>query len=591
MKNKLFNDKRNRYLIPGCCLFILIIIIFSGIKANHEVQDVVQKQFNEQQLLQSRQTASGIMAFLNERTIIIETLARHYPDNEHYPMFGEFINVYNQTTDIYSIQILDKSGIVTLGYPEENTPLGYDIYEQKRGDPEAESVLVDTFERVKNSKQTVISRPIMLLEGELGIFIWVPVYKNNTFDGVILAIIKISDISNRLLQHNSSKFIYMIDDNGMILYDGSGRYNPGENSLNKSGLGNPLLREIITNQINGNQGTGYYFEDDAGIKRLVAYSPITWRNLNLSIAVTTPESEVDELISSVYKEQLKFVGISVGFILLATVLIIILLFRWNKALEIEVAEKTGEIRESNRLLQKANRRLLELDKAKSDFLSMVSHELKTPLTAMRLSAEMCLEDEIDINLRKKLHEKLIRNIDRLAMMIDDLLNTSQIESGRMKYNMEMVDLGEIISTSIDIIKNESDKKELTIVTDIPANLAKIPADKDRLVQVFVNLLGNAVKFSQQDGNVEIKAVEFEKYVEVHVKDNGIGIPADKLEYIFDKFYQVDSTSSRSHGGSGLGLFITKSIVEEHGGSINVESMPGKGSLFAVTLPKEPAVIH
>ena len=583
MKNRLFNDKRNRYLISVCCLLILILILFLGIQAHQEVKEVVHKQYNEQQLLNSKYIASGIEAFLNERTLIIETLARHYPDDEAYSMFGEFINVYNQTTDIYAIQFLDENGIVTMGYPEENTPVGYDIYERKRGDPDAESLLINTFEKVKNTKETEISRPIMLLEGELGTFIWTPVYEKNEFRGAILAIIKISEISNRLLEHDSSGLIYIIGDNGMILYDGSGRYEPGENYLNKS-EGIPLLNEIIINQIKGNEGIDYYL-DDNGIERFVAYSPITWRKVNMSIAVTTPLSKVDELIASIYKKQIIFVSTSGGFILLATLLIMILLFRWNKELEIEVNEKAGKIKQSNELLQKANKRLLELDKAKSDFLSMVSHELKTPLTAMRLSAEMCLDDKINRNLRKNLHEKLISNIDRLTLMVNDLLNTSQIESGSIKYNREMVDLGEIINNSIDTMKETSDKKEIIITIDIPGKLMKISGDKDRLIQVFVNLLSNAVKFSQDGSVVEIKVAEFDKYFEVCVKDNGIGIPTDKLELIFDKFYQIDSTSSRPYGGSGLGLFITKSIVEEHGGSIKVESTYGKGSVFTVTLMK------
>lgn len=585
MKYNLFNDKRGKYLISACCLAIILIILFMGEKTHHEVRDVVQEQFNEQQLLYSKQIAIGIVSFLNERTIMIETLARHYHGDEHHPIFDEFANVYNETTDIYAIQFLNESGIVTFGYPEKNTPVGYDIYEKKRGDSEADSLLINTFEKVKNTKKSEISRPVMLMEGELGTFIWAPVYKKNDFKGVVLAIIKISDISNHIVKiPELSDIIRIIDDRGMILYDNSGRYKPGYNYLNKSRVGNPQLRNIIINQINGHEGNGHIFENEE-YESLVAYSPIIWRSMNLSVSITTPESKIDDLISSVYKKQLIFVSVSGGFVLLATLLIIILLFRWNKELEIEVNEKAGKIKQSNELLQKVNKRLLELDRHKSDFLSMVSHELKTPLTAMRLSAELCLEDKIDPNLKKNLHEKLISNIDRLTLIVNDLLNTSQIESGSIKYSREIVDLGEIISNSVDTIKETSDKKEITITLDIPGKLMNISGDKDRLIQVFVNLLSNAIKFSQNGSLVEIKIAEFDKYFEVCVKDSGIGIPTDKLESIFDKFYQIDSTSSRPYGGSGLGLFITKSIVEEHGGSIKVESTYGEGSVFMVTLMK------
>jgi len=143
----------------------------------------------------------------------------------------------------------------------------------------------------------------------------------------------------------------------------------------------------------------------------------------------------------------------------------------------------------------------------------------------------------------------------------------------------------IVNAAVENITKEAQGKGLTLKTDIPENLSKIHADKDKLIQVFLNLLSNALKFTNRNGSVEIKAIEFKKNIEVHVKDNGVGIPPEELDKIFDRFYQVDNTSTRPCGGSGIGLAITKGIVEGHGGTIRVESKRGNGSDFIVTLNK------
>jgi len=204
---------------------------------------------------------------------------------------------------------------------------------------------------------------------------------------------------------------------------------------------------------------------------------------------------------------------------------------------------------------------------------------------VKTSSEFLLESDPDPNTRKEMLELIIKSIDRLTRMVNDLLDISRIESGRMRYEKEIVDLRYIVNAAVENITKEAQDKGLTLKTDIPENLSKIKADKDKLIQVFLNLLSNALKFTNRNGSVEIKAIEFEKIIEVHVKDNGVGIPPWELDKIFDKFYQVDNTSTRSYGGSGIGLAITKGIVEGLGGTIRVESKQGSGSDFIVTLNK------
>ncbi len=577
------NNRWSLLAIIFFCIIVVTFIAFLGIRANNEVQNIVQKQFIDQQLLLSRQMSTGIENFLNERTINIEILANSLSDAPPDRIIFAFKNVYNSTNGIYVLEFVNESGIVTLGYPEENTPLGYDIY--KRGNPRNEPISED-FERAKKNKETYITSPMTLLEGGQGSFIWTPVYKDGEFKGMVLAIIKIEDISNRFLKNDDSSGIYLIDKDGVVLYDSSEKYLVGENYLTALNDTNPLLQQILHEQIKGAEGTGYYFEGNKSDKKLIAYSPIRWRDQQWSIAVTSSESEVGALIYSVYVKQGLFIGVAIGFILLGSLSIIILLSGWNKSLEIEVAKKTSELKNSNELLQNANVKLTELDRLKSDFISLVSHELKTPLSAIRTSAEF-LESEgnTDPNVQKEMLANIIRNIDRQTHMINNILDLSKIEAGKMEFRFEEIDFHEVAGIALQNIEQPALKKGSTISCDIPDMLSSVYADKEKLVIVLNNLLGNALKFTPAGGKIVLSAKEMYDNIEVKVKDTGIGIEKDKLAKIFDKFYQVDSTSRRKVGGSGLGLSIAYGIIRAHGSEINVESTPGKGSTFFFRLKK------
>jgi len=576
-KFTLGNNKCNLLLIIIICTLIISLITLYGIRLNEDIHGIAQEQFTHQQLLLSKQMSTGIEEFLNQKTINIEILANHISDTPPDEMITEFMNVYYHSRGIHVIEFINESGVITMGYPFEDIPVGYDLYEHDRA---------YTFEKARDNKKTYIARPFPLFEGGLGVTIWSPVYDGDEFKGVVLAIIRLSDISNRFLQtYDSPEEVYVVDEFGTILYDSADRYRVGVNFIDAVNETNPRLLQILNEQMNGSEGTGYYFESNTSKKKLVAYSPIKWRNRLWSVAVVSPQSDVDDLIYSVYVKQVGFIGLSGGFIVLFSLSIILLLTRWNKSLELEVASKTSEISKSNELLKRANKKLMELDKLKSDFVSMVSHELKTPLTPMKTSAEFLLQDDPDPDTRREMLELIVRNIDRQTRMVNDMLDISRIESGRMRFRKEMMDLGETINSAIETIKKQSEEMELNITVDIPPGLTKINADKDKLIQVFVNLLSNASKFTKKGGNVKIRAVESEKYIEVCVKDDGIGIPPDKINKIFDKFYQIDNTSVRPYSGSGLGLAITKSIMEGHGGTIRVESTPGVGSVFILTFLK------
>ncbi|WP_225419919.1 sensor histidine kinase [Methanohalophilus profundi] len=259
-------------------------------------------------------------------------------------------------------------------------------------------------------------------------------------------------------------------------------------------------------------------------------------------------------------------------------MISLIFFSWNRKLEEEVHKKTEQLENSNQRLQKLNR-------VKNEFLSMVSHELKTPLTAMRTSSEFLREEDCDKETQEEMLDLIIRNIDRQSRMVDDLLDISRIESGRMVFKKEKINLKETIDNAIQMMEPMATKHGIAIEREVDNN-PQVKADKDKLLRVFVNLLNNAIKFTADKGkNIKIKTEDTRDFVEISVIDRGIGIPENEQEKIFEKFYQVDSTSRRKVGGSGLGLAIIKGIIEGQGGSIRVKSEPGVGSIFTFTLRK------
>ena len=253
-------------------------------------------------------------------------------------------------------------------------------------------------------------------------------------------------------------------------------------------------------------------------------------------------------------------------------------------MKIDIANKDLEIK--NKELIDANEELKKLDELKSDFLSLVSHELKTPLSSMKISAEY-LESDANITHtdRKEILQIILRNIDRQTRLINDILDLSKIEAGKTELKLDIIGIREIADASYENIKQVALTKNISIIMDVPDDLSPVMADMEKLIIVLNNLFENAVKFTPAGGTIILSAKEDVDGIEVSMKDTGIGIEKEKLEKIFDKFYQVDSSSRRKTGGCGLGLSISSGIIRAHGSVIHVESEPGKSSTFSFKLKK------
>ena len=258
----------------------------------------------------------------------------------------------------------------------------------------------------------------------------------------------------------------------------------------------------------------------------------------------------------------------------------------RKRLEMKIDMANKDLEQKNKELVIANEELKKLDVLKSDFISLVSHELRTPLSAIRTSSEFLeSEENVDPGVQKEMLDNIISNVDRQARLINDILDLTKIEAGRMEFRFEQVDFKYIAQVAIENIRPIARKNNITITEDIPDKLSTISADKEKLIIVLNNLLSNALKFTPDGGATHLSVKEYKDHIEIKVKDTGIGIEKEQLEKLFDKFYQVDNPSRRKIGGSGLGLSISSEIIKAHGSKIHVESEPGQGSTFCFRLKK------
>jgi NtrC-family two-component system sensor histidine kinase KinB len=229
-------------------------------------------------------------------------------------------------------------------------------------------------------------------------------------------------------------------------------------------------------------------------------------------------------------------------------------------------------------------KLKELDRLKSEFVMTASHELRTPLTSIAMSIGLLTE-----NASQKLAENerallgaAQEDVQRLRALVNDLLDLSKIESGRMEMEIVPVSISLLAERAISALSTQAEEKEIELAQQIPEELPEVKADPNKVTWVLTNLIANAIRYTDQGGHIQVSARPVKEFVFVSVIDDGAGIPLEYQSKIFDKFVQVKSTKAVS--GSGLGLAICKEIVKAHGGMIWVNSTPGQGSTFTFTLP-------
>lgn len=241
--------------------------------------------------------------------------------------------------------------------------------------------------------------------------------------------------------------------------------------------------------------------------------------------------------------------------------------------------------EDRRRAEASYRAAEEANQAKDEFLMTLSHELRTPMTAIMGWSRLLPTLSPDDPVVPQALASIARSADLQAQLIDDVLDISRIVSGKLRLNVQEVDVNQVLSSAVDAVRPSAAARNTTITTSFAGNVGNIMADPTRLQQIVWNLLANAVKFTANDGRVEINAQRRASSIQITVKDNGVGIEPAFLPHIFEPFRQAETPHTRVHGGLGLGLSIVRYLTEAQGGTVTVESGgKGKGAMFTITLP-------
>ena len=255
----------------------------------------------------------------------------------------------------------------------------------------------------------------------------------------------------------------------------------------------------------------------------------------------------------------------------------------------ELEQKSRELEAATAGLRAANERLQELDRLKDDFMSTVTHELRTPLTSIRAFSEILLDDpRTHLAERTRFLSIIVKETERLTRLINQMLDMAKIESGGAEWRAAVLDLGEVIEASVEATGQLFRERGVALSLELPPAAPRVRADRDRLMQVLINLLSNAVKFCAPGrGHVAVRLSAGAAGARVDVRDDGPGIQPGDQEVIFEKFRQVGGADGGKPRGTGLGLPISRRIVEHFGGRLWVESEPGRGATFSFLLPVEP----
>ena len=255
---------------------------------------------------------------------------------------------------------------------------------------------------------------------------------------------------------------------------------------------------------------------------------------------------------------------------------------------VDITERKRAEQEREHLLERAEEAREEAEAAnrlKDEFLAMLSHELRTPLNTVLGWVKLLRSGRCDSSLGERGLEAIERGAEAQAQLVEDLLNVSRIITGKLQLEVEEVDLESVVEAALDSVRTAAASKQIRIYTSYDPQAAEVVADPARLQQVIWNLLSNAVKFTARGGRIEIETDRVDGSVRIAVRDTGIGIEPDFLPYVFERFRQADSSTTRRYGGLGLGLALARQLVELHGGTISAESEgEGKGAVFTVVFP-------
>jgi signal transduction histidine kinase len=592
MVDKVRSSRTNIVLLVVIAGIALMLSIFSyqySVLTSNKIVDIASQEVRSNVRIEVHDLTQILGKQLQTVSALLQTLTPSplIQNNQNQKSaFVLFNSRQNSTSDLTNFYMwLDSNGkIIWISNMNQSTyqkyrgtDLSYRPYfTVPKGTHEAYySSLIDSNDKVP---RLYISYPI--INGTTGIF-----------KGVVVAGINVYTLGNLLKNQLFPQFnstIGLLDRNGIILYTNPPQY-VGENVFgNKfqsllSSLLHPsdsitLLNNLIKTSLQGSTGSGDILAN--GKMSTIAYEPVLVKGQYFLTLYISAQQNLATDVSALIDQQRYFTILIIAIIGAVAVVIAFLVFSWNKRLETVVSTRTAELKTANDSLAGANERLKIHDKMQQEFINIASHEMKTPTQAILGYSKLIQRHP---EKREGMIEAIARNAARLQRLTNDILDVTRIETQSLKLNKERVNLNELVSDIIEDYRNEIEKgnKDVKLMHEPQDQIIEVEADKNRLTQVISNLLNNAIKFTKE-GTVRIKEEVKDGKALISVKDTGQGIDPEIFPRLFLKF------AAKSETGTGLGLFISKSIAEAHGGNIwaenNTDYDGKKGATFTFSIP-------
>jgi len=549
------------------------------------IRESIFEQELERQINSTKSVSQHVGSDLRLVTSMLQDLADSlYLQNEMLSgdkvsnLIEEKFRQLNSVTEVDSLLITDNEGIITShkASPGMKTFVNIDISSN------------DYMKQTMNSLQPVYSNGFTGIDGKYRIVITYPItsMEDGHYIGTVVANLPTVEFFKNYGNVNdiSSQFLVAFDRSGNLLAVGASGDLVGKNFF-----GNETQRFINYNKILNNL-THYLLAGNAGHamydygrgERLNTQSPIlVGTQPTYFVQVVTPTDRIYLKINSVlFTEGIKMFSLLTGTTA-AIIVLVFLLRKWYSVLQHEVTKRTSDLNESNYKLMKANESHKIKDEAQNQFINVAAHELRTPIQPILNAIYLMQSSDLSASKKNQYIDIIKRNTEKLGRLAEDILDVTRIESDTLRLMMERLNLCDLIQNIVEEYKRNIQfiYKELVVNYENPSKAIFVKGDRLRLNQVLLNLLDNSGKFTKK-GSITVATTVLKNKVQVTVKDTGIGIHPEIFPKLFSKFV------TRSDRGTGLGLFISKSIIEAHGGKIWAENYSQKqgGAVFNFTLP-------
>lgn len=526
-----------------------IILIFFAILG---ILNYIQTKNNLTELVLSRRLsishlASKILEERFERLIAVgvssvnsKTFLDYFDDGNWKDAISEVEKNVEEFDYIGRIYLVDSFGKETASFPESLTSIGKDFTYR------------DWYQGAMKDKRPYVSKIYKAtFEPHFNVFaVAVPVKGvDQEILGILVMRVNIDPFFKWVkdIEIGEDGFIFVTDQAGVISYHP--KFPPDGDMIDFSSV--PAIQKGLT----GERGIDVLFNPIEQINRLSTYEKVL--NSGWAVAITQPV----QIAFAARSVQLRQIVVVYSAALLLFLFIFYLLFRIRKKEE-------------------------EIFNLKDEFVAITSHELRSPICVVNIEMDLLLSGRYG-EINKKQKEKLLTakdHLQRLNLIINDLLDIAKIEAGKMEMQKELVDIGELIKEIIKTFMTEAGQKSLDLRMFLPEKKININIDPGKIRQVFYNLVKNSIKFTDA-GYIEVGVKEFDEEIQCYVSDTGVGISKEELPLAFNKFQQLKSKTKNKTKGTGLGLAISKAIITSHGGKIWIESEQGKGAKFIFSLPK------